>query len=159
MGKAFASPTRLELVDLLTQAPRTVDELARESGQSNANTSRHFRRFTPPGWSRAREGTSGHDAVRRLRAAGRARATAGGGLAGMASRKLAREASSSRMNHEENGMRAIDCPCGHRFEAAEDAELFRLCREHVDTDHPEMERSDDQIRERIVADAHDAGTA
>ena len=29
MGKAFASPRRLELLDLLAQAPRTVDELAR----------------------------------------------------------------------------------------------------------------------------------
>ena len=29
MGKAFASPVRLELLDLLAQAPRTVDELAR----------------------------------------------------------------------------------------------------------------------------------
>ena len=28
MGKAFASPVRLELLDLLAQAPRTVDELA-----------------------------------------------------------------------------------------------------------------------------------
>ena len=31
MGKAFASPRRLELLDLLAQAPRTVDELARAS--------------------------------------------------------------------------------------------------------------------------------
>ena len=37
MGKAFASPRRLELVDLLAQAPRTVDELARASDQSTAN--------------------------------------------------------------------------------------------------------------------------
>ena len=37
MGKAFASPRRLELLDLLAQAPRTVDELARASGQSTAN--------------------------------------------------------------------------------------------------------------------------
>src|SRR5919198_771228 len=29
MGKAFASPRRLELLDLLAQAPRNVDELAR----------------------------------------------------------------------------------------------------------------------------------
>jgi hypothetical protein len=29
--------------------------------------------------------------------------------------------------------------------------LFRLCREHVDRDHPEMERSDDQIRDRVAA--------
>src|SRR5450759_2460498 len=28
MGKAFASPVRLELLDLLAQAPRTVDALA-----------------------------------------------------------------------------------------------------------------------------------
>ena len=38
MGKAFASPVRLELLDLLAQAPRTVDDLARASGQSTANT-------------------------------------------------------------------------------------------------------------------------
>src|SRR3954447_2075225 len=42
MGKAFASPRRLELLDLLAQAPRTVDELSRASGQSNANTSQHL---------------------------------------------------------------------------------------------------------------------
>jgi predicted small metal-binding protein len=60
-------------------------------------------------------------------------------------------------NHrgEEHTMRAIDCPCGHRFEAADDEELFRLCREHVDADHPEMQRTDEQLRERIAADAHD----
>ena len=29
MGKAFASPRRLELLDLLAQAPRSVEELAR----------------------------------------------------------------------------------------------------------------------------------
>ena len=38
MGKAFASPRRLELLDLLGQAPRTVDELARTTGQTTANT-------------------------------------------------------------------------------------------------------------------------
>lgn len=53
-------------------------------------------------------------------------------------------------------MRAIDCPCGHYFEAANDEELFRLCREHVDRDHPEMERTDEQLCARISADAHDA---
>jgi hypothetical protein len=53
-------------------------------------------------------------------------------------------------------MRAIDCPCGHRFEATDDGERFRLCREHVDRDHPEMGRTDERIRERIAADAYDA---
>ena len=52
-------------------------------------------------------------------------------------------------------MRAIECPCGHHVEAADDHELFRLCREHVDRDHPEMTRSDEQIRERVAADAYD----
>jgi predicted small metal-binding protein len=58
-------------------------------------------------------------------------------------------------NEEEDKMRAIDCPCGHHFEAKDDEELFRLCREHVDRDHPEMERSDEQLRQRIAADAYD----
>jgi predicted small metal-binding protein len=52
-------------------------------------------------------------------------------------------------------MRAIDCPCGHQFQADDDEELFRLCREHVDRDHPEMERTDEQIRERVAGDAYD----
>ena len=59
MGKAFSSPTRLELLDLLSQAPRTVEELARASGQSNANTSQHLQALHAAGMvSRAREGTS-----------------------------------------------------------------------------------------------------
>jgi predicted small metal-binding protein len=56
-------------------------------------------------------------------------------------------------------MRAIDCPCGHHFQADTDEELFRACREHVDRDHPEMERTDEQIRERVAADAYDAVAA
>src|SRR2546423_6738125 len=59
MGKAFASPRRLELLDLLSQAPRTVDELARASGQSTANTSQHLQALYAAGLvTRAREGTS-----------------------------------------------------------------------------------------------------
>ena len=59
MGKAFASPRRLELLDLLAQAPRTVDELARASEQSTANTSQHLQALHAGGMvTRAREGTS-----------------------------------------------------------------------------------------------------
>src|SRR2546423_5655031 len=59
MGKAFSSPTRLEMLDLLAQAPRTVDELARASGQSNANPSQHLQALHAAGMvTRAREGTS-----------------------------------------------------------------------------------------------------
>ena len=52
-------------------------------------------------------------------------------------------------------MRVIDCPCGHKLAGADDGELFRLAREHVDRDHPEMQRSDEQLRERVAADAYD----
>ena len=59
MGKAFASPRRLELLDLLAQAPRNVDELARASGQSTANASQHLQALYAAGMvTRAREGTS-----------------------------------------------------------------------------------------------------
>ena len=59
MGKAFASPRRLELLDLLAQAPRTVEELARASGQSSANTSQHLQALRAAGMvTREREGTS-----------------------------------------------------------------------------------------------------
>ncbi len=56
-------------------------------------------------------------------------------------------------------MRAIDCPCGHHLEGEDDEELFRLAREHVDRDHPEMQRTDAQLRERIAADAYDLAPA
>jgi DNA-binding transcriptional ArsR family regulator len=59
MGKGFASPVRLELLDLLAQAPRTVRELARASEQSTANTSQHLQALQAAGLvSRRREGTS-----------------------------------------------------------------------------------------------------
>src|ERR671938_1422531 len=59
MGKAFASPVRLELLDLLAQAPRTVDDLARASDQSTANASQHLQALRAAGMvTRTREGTS-----------------------------------------------------------------------------------------------------
>ena len=42
VGKALASPARLEILELLAQAPRTVEVLAGEIGQSMANTSHHL---------------------------------------------------------------------------------------------------------------------
>ena len=42
IGKAFSSASRLELIDLLAQCERTVDELAEETDMSVANTSRHL---------------------------------------------------------------------------------------------------------------------
>jgi rhodanese-related sulfurtransferase/DNA-binding HxlR family transcriptional regulator len=58
MGKAFASPRRLELLDLLAQGPRTVEELARASEQSTANVSQHLQALHAAGiLTREREGT------------------------------------------------------------------------------------------------------
>src|ERR671932_1176047 len=42
IGKALASPHRLELLDLLAQGERSVDELAREAALSLANASAHL---------------------------------------------------------------------------------------------------------------------
>jgi rhodanese-related sulfurtransferase/predicted transcriptional regulator len=49
MGKAFASPVRLELLDLLAQAPRSVDELAQLTAQSKANVSQHLQALRAAG--------------------------------------------------------------------------------------------------------------
>lgn len=58
MGKSFASPRRLELLDLLAQAPRGVEELAEASGQSLANTSQHLQALHAAGMvTSTREGT------------------------------------------------------------------------------------------------------
>src|SRR5215471_8587751 len=42
IGKALASPARLELLELLAQGPRTVEALATESNLSVANASQHL---------------------------------------------------------------------------------------------------------------------
>src|ERR1051325_8721046 len=42
IGKAVASGRRLELLDLLAQGERSVEELAEETSQSVANTSQHL---------------------------------------------------------------------------------------------------------------------
>ena len=45
VASAMANPHRLELLDLLVQAPRTVEELAKEAHMSVANTSQHLQRL------------------------------------------------------------------------------------------------------------------
>ena len=58
MGKAFASPRRLELLDLLAQGPRNVDDLARAADQTTANTSQHLQSLHAAGLvTRERTGT------------------------------------------------------------------------------------------------------
>jgi rhodanese-related sulfurtransferase len=45
IASAMANPHRLELLDLLAQAPRTVEALAQEAQMSIANTSQHLQRL------------------------------------------------------------------------------------------------------------------
>jgi predicted small metal-binding protein len=77
----------------------------------------------------------------------------------MATRDPARDTNQSRLIDSEEHMRAIECPCGHHLEGADDDELFRLAREHIISDHPDMQRTDEELRERIAADAYDVQPA
>ena len=43
IGKAISNPSRLELLDLLCQGPRTVEVLAKEANLGLANTSQHLK--------------------------------------------------------------------------------------------------------------------
>ena len=43
IGKAISNPSRLELLDLLCQGPRSVEVLAKEAGLGLANTSQHLK--------------------------------------------------------------------------------------------------------------------
>ncbi len=45
IAAAMANPHRLELLDLLAQGPRTVEDLAREANLSIANASQHLQRL------------------------------------------------------------------------------------------------------------------
>lgn len=47
--QAIANPHRLELLDLLVQAPRSVEQLAQASAMSVANTSQHLQRLKQAG--------------------------------------------------------------------------------------------------------------
>lgn len=42
VGKALSSPGRLHIIDLLCEGPKTVENLAEETGMKFANTSRHL---------------------------------------------------------------------------------------------------------------------
>jgi rhodanese-related sulfurtransferase len=58
VAKALASGRRAELIDVLAQGERSVDDLAQEIGQSMANTSHHLRAMARAGLlSTRRDGT------------------------------------------------------------------------------------------------------
>lgn len=43
IGKSLSSDRRLEILDLLSQSPKTVESLSKQSGMTVANTSRHLK--------------------------------------------------------------------------------------------------------------------
>jgi hypothetical protein len=53
-------------------------------------------------------------------------------------------------------MRVIDCDCGQTLQAANDEDLFKEARAHVDQEHPDMQLSDDQVRELVASKAYEA---
>lgn len=55
LGKALASPYRLELLDLLAQSERTVESLAAETGATLANISQHLQILRNAGLVSARK--------------------------------------------------------------------------------------------------------
>jgi predicted small metal-binding protein len=54
--------------------------------------------------------------------------------------------------------RTIDCPCGHQLRAEDDEGLFRAARQHIAQDHPDMQRTDDQVWAIIRERARDEET-
>jgi predicted small metal-binding protein len=53
-------------------------------------------------------------------------------------------------------MRIIDCECGQTLQAANNEDLAVVVRGHIAEEHPEMQMSDDQVREFVSAQAYDA---
>jgi predicted small metal-binding protein len=53
-------------------------------------------------------------------------------------------------------MRVIDCECGDTLHAANDDDLFKVAREHMDREHAELEMTDDQVRQLVAEKAYEA---
>ncbi len=52
-------------------------------------------------------------------------------------------------------MRAYDCDCGQHLEAANDEELLEKARDHVNQDHPDMQLTDEEVRQLVIERAYD----
>ena len=53
-------------------------------------------------------------------------------------------------------MKVIDCDCGQTLQAANDDDLVKATRAHVDQEHADMNLSDDQVRELVAERAYEA---
>jgi Protein of unknown function (DUF1059) len=53
-------------------------------------------------------------------------------------------------------MRVIDCDCGTTLQAANDDDLCKAARAHVDEVHPDMRLTDEQVRNLVSERAYEA---
>jgi|Tabmets5t2r1_1033131.scaffolds.fasta_scaffold00244_12 hypothetical protein len=53
-------------------------------------------------------------------------------------------------------MKVIDCDCGQTLQAGNDDDLFKQTRAHVDQEHPDMQLTDEQVRDLVSSRAYEA---
>jgi hypothetical protein len=53
-------------------------------------------------------------------------------------------------------MRVMDCDCGQTLQAGNDDDLVKEARAHVEQEHPDMQLTDEQVRELVAAKAYEA---
>jgi predicted small metal-binding protein len=53
-------------------------------------------------------------------------------------------------------MKVIDCDCGQTLQAANDDDLFKETRAHVEQEHADKPLTDEQVREMVSAKAYEA---
>jgi predicted small metal-binding protein len=53
-------------------------------------------------------------------------------------------------------MRVMDCDCGRTLQAGNDDDLVKEVRAHVAQEHPDMQLTDEQVRELVEAKAYEA---
>lgn len=54
-------------------------------------------------------------------------------------------------------MRVIECHCGDVVQAANDEDLIKELRRHIDSEHPGSQSSDEELSALIQRKAYDAG--
>jgi predicted small metal-binding protein len=54
-------------------------------------------------------------------------------------------------------MRVIECHCGDVVQAANDSDLKKELRRHLDTEHPENQVSEEELDGLLERKAYDAG--
>jgi predicted small metal-binding protein len=53
-------------------------------------------------------------------------------------------------------MRVIDCDCGKTLQAGNEDDLVAQVRAHADEEHPDMQLTDEQVRELVADRSYEA---